>query len=248
MKRRSHLIFCVIGGLVGAACMSARADDVADPLGHSGRMLELHPNATYDPEAILVRFAPSATLAQRDTIRALVGGTKLQEWTLVPDLEQVKVIGDVKAAIATLNATPGVMYAELDWFVHSSLTPNDPSFGLLWGLNNTGQTVNGDPGSANADINGPEAWNVTTGSSTFVIADIDSGVNYNHPDPRGEHLVQPRGGRRRDRQRRERVHRRHPRVELRLQHQQPHGRQRARGRTPPARSAAWGTTGWASRA
>ena len=50
--------------------------------------------------------------------------------------------------------------------------PNDPNFGLQWGLHN----------SNNRDINAPEAWDITKGSNEVVIAVIDTGVNYNHPD------------------------------------------------------------------
>ena len=55
---------------------------------------------------------------------------------------------------------------------------NDPDFGNLWGLDNTGQTG----GVDDADINAPEAWDKTTGSRSTVVAVIDTGVDYNHPD------------------------------------------------------------------
>jgi len=57
-------------------------------------------------------------------------------------------------------------------------TPNDPSYPLLWGLNNTGQTG----GTPDADIDAPEAWDIQTGNPNTVIGVIDSGVDYNHPD------------------------------------------------------------------
>lgn len=58
-------------------------------------------------------------------------------------------------------------------------TPNDLDFSKLWGLHNTGQTS----GKADADIDAPEAWNVTTGGNgDVVIAVIDTGVDYTHPD------------------------------------------------------------------
>lgn len=57
-------------------------------------------------------------------------------------------------------------------------TPNDPSFGLLYGQHNTGQSG----GTADADIDAPEAWNITTGSSSIVVGVIDTGIDYTHPD------------------------------------------------------------------
>ncbi|PWR75577.1 S8 family serine peptidase [Methanospirillum stamsii] len=60
----------------------------------------------------------------------------------------------------------------------TSSISNDPGAAYLWGLHNTGQTG----GTADADIDAPEAWAVTTGSSDVVIAVVDTGVDYNHPD------------------------------------------------------------------
>jgi len=55
---------------------------------------------------------------------------------------------------------------------------NDPDFELQWGLHNTGQTN----GTSDADIDAPEAWEVTNGSSDVVIAILDSGIDYMNPD------------------------------------------------------------------
>jgi len=76
------------------------------------------------------------------------------------------------------QTTVGVRSVEPDRVVTATTIPNDPSFNQLWGLNNTGQTG----GLANADIDAPAAWDVTTGSRSVVVAVIDSGIDYNHPD------------------------------------------------------------------
>jgi subtilisin family serine protease len=60
--------------------------------------------------------------------------------------------------------------------------PDDSSFGLQWALDNTGQSVNGVAGSAGADEDVLPAWNVTTGSSSVVVAVTDTGVDYSVPD------------------------------------------------------------------
>ena len=51
-------------------------------------------------------------------------------------------------------------------------------FGSLYGLHNTGQSG----GTTDADIDAPAAWDITTGSDTVVVAVIDTGVDYTHPD------------------------------------------------------------------
>ncbi|MEO6035218.1 MAG: S8 family serine peptidase [Verrucomicrobiota bacterium] len=61
--------------------------------------------------------------------------------------------------------------------------PNDPLFGQLWGLRNTGQAVNGFSGTSGSDINFSAAWRMArTTTNEIVVAVIDSGVDYNHPD------------------------------------------------------------------
>ncbi|MCO4793364.1 MAG: S8 family serine peptidase [Bacteriovoracaceae bacterium] len=62
-------------------------------------------------------------------------------------------------------------------------TPNDPKFGQLWGLKNTGDNEpGGSTGVAGADVNAVKAWGLTTGSRDVTIAVIDTGIDYNHPD------------------------------------------------------------------
>lgn len=61
--------------------------------------------------------------------------------------------------------------------------PNDEYFHKQYYLNNTGQIINdGHSGTTDADIDAPEAWNITKGDGNIIIAVIDQGVTSNHPD------------------------------------------------------------------
>ena len=87
-----------------------------------------------------------------------------------------------RAMIQALRNNPDVEFAEPNYVIRVDATPNDSSFGALWGLRNIGQTVNGSTGTAGADISAPQAWDVTTGSTANVVGVIDTGVDYRHPD------------------------------------------------------------------
>ena len=59
--------------------------------------------------------------------------------------------------------------------------PNDLQINQ-WGLDNTGQVVNGLVDVFDADLDAPEAWELTTGDKSIVVAVLDSGVHADHPD------------------------------------------------------------------
>jgi subtilisin family serine protease len=119
--------------------------------------------------------------AQRATLReagATANGRIRQLRTFVASVPA----SDSAQALAELRRDPRVRFAERDVTYSVDSLPNDPSLGQLWGLNNTGQVVNGSGGTADADIDAPEAWGTTTGSHSVVVAVIDTGVDYAHPD------------------------------------------------------------------
>ncbi len=60
--------------------------------------------------------------------------------------------------------------------------PTDTHFGRLWGLHNTGQNVNGTVGTADCDIDAPEAWVHEVGRRHVVVAVIDTGCDLDHRD------------------------------------------------------------------
>jgi len=90
--------------------------------------------------------------------------------------------GAVDAAVSALRKYRSVAFAEPNYMLHASTVPNDPDFAQLWGLNDTGQTVNGVAGTPGADINAAQAWSISTGSKSIVVGIVDSGIDYTHPD------------------------------------------------------------------
>jgi len=85
--------------------------------------------------------------------------------------------GNELALVKRYASLPNVEYAEPNMLIELAKTPNDPSFSSLWGMHNTGQSG----GTADVDIDAPEAWNTRT-DSTIIVAVIDTGVDYTHPD------------------------------------------------------------------
>lgn len=90
---------------------------------------------------------------------------------------------DHPSILKNLRAIPEVILAQNNHYVYNRVIPNDPQFGTMWGLNNTGQSG----GTADADIDAPEAWEISTGGltstgDTIVVAVIDGGFYLAHED------------------------------------------------------------------
>jgi subtilisin family serine protease/subtilisin-like proprotein convertase family protein len=149
-------------------------------------------DAEYVKDSVLVRFKSGASSRQlRAGLLARVGGSMrdlnndgiydgfanlTQDGTLAKiDLDKST---SVEAALKALRQDPSIQYAERNYIQKIAGIPNDTRFAELYGMNNTGQTG----GVADADIDAPEAWDVTTGSRDIVVAVIDTGVDYTHPD------------------------------------------------------------------
>jgi subtilisin family serine protease len=148
--------------------------------------LQFFPDAPFDTSSILIMWTDDSPPEMRAAVRQAVGGQTLQTWDLVPGLEHIYVAGNAEEAVRIaeqFGVAQGILeFAEPDYFYSIIATPNDTYYGLLWGLNNTGQTVNNDPGTSGADIDADLAWDVTTGSSTVVVGMADSGIRRTHED------------------------------------------------------------------
>lgn len=86
--------------------------------------------------------------------------------------------GEAGEIAARLQADPSVSFAEPVGRFEAQLEPNDTFYALQWHYF-----------EALGGVNLPPAWNVTTGSQGIVIAVLDSGVLFNHPDLTGRVLA-----------------------------------------------------------
>jgi subtilisin family serine protease len=129
---------------------------------------------------------PTATMhcapALRTTASDLVAASRhgLERWWAL----ELPLGTDVRAVVAAL-AVHGDLFERVDLEGIGgilSTVPNDSSFGLQYGLNNTGQVVNGIAGTPDADIDLPEAWDLHVGTDAITVAIIDTGVSTSHPD------------------------------------------------------------------
>lgn len=127
-------------------------------------------SSDYANDHILVRWLDNAS-----STAAPEGSTYLGNNTW-----SIRVDGSVTDTVAYYSQLAGIDFAQPDYLIRTTLTPDDTSYPGQWALNNTGQTG----GLADADIDAPEAWNITTGSSSIIVAVIDTGVDYNHIDLR----------------------------------------------------------------
>ena len=139
------------------------------------------------PSKIIVKFRE---LDAQRSIRQMAG-------PILGSLREVKTIGafiiklpesnnlrDVVAYLGAIKELEGVEYALPDYRISIVALPNDPDWNKQWSFKNTGS-----PGGF--DINAPQAWDVTKGSSSTLVGVIDTGIDLNHPDLRSNLWTNP---------------------------------------------------------
>lgn len=138
-------------------------------------------DAEFKSDKIIVKVEDDVSNAELDQLNR-ENGARTEEDLPKSDVSVVDLPRDlpVKEAVKIYEDAPEVVYAEPDYLLTPSqvTTANDPEYGKLYGLNNTGQTG----GTADADVDAPESWSTSTGDPGTLVAVIDEGVDINHPD------------------------------------------------------------------
>ena len=134
--------------------------------------------------------ADAAGLAQRAGL-AMARSRQLTPSMHVLFLQKTLYGADVNKALKALRADPAVQFADVDQRRYPHAAPDDPLFVPTPGA--TGQWYMQTPSPATITVGGVatqdlsatdaiSAWGITTGSSGTVIADVDTGVRFDHPD------------------------------------------------------------------
>jgi subtilisin family serine protease len=160
MKRSGLSIFLVVGLLAGIRTIVGQQPAAAAVV----------------PDELLVRFRPQLPETARGAARATARASRIQQFSQL-DIEHLRVAPGMttERAIAALRSNPDVAFAEPNYVRQAvaSAPPNDPYWlsDSLWGL----QRIMAQTAWTNFPING----------APVVVADIDTGVNYGHPDLAG---------------------------------------------------------------
>ena len=137
----------------------------------------------YKIQELLVKFTSKTNESSKNSIRDKLGATLIKTIRSI-QIEYWRLPNTIttEEALKYLNELPVVEHVEPNYLYSPQMVPNDIHFNKQWFLRNSGQDINGYSGAPDADISAIEAWEIETGSSNVIIAVIDSGVAYDHPD------------------------------------------------------------------
>lgn len=117
---------------------------------------------------LLVKFSGGAGLAETSRSTTRIGAKVLERFNGLGWVRIKLPKGtSLEEGMRRFGDFPEVEAVQPNFYYHLLATPNDASYGSLWGM---------------VKISAPAAWDLTTGSSSVVIADIDTGIRYTHQD------------------------------------------------------------------
>lgn len=126
------------------------------------------PSGEFVPGQVLVKYKPVTRVETAAYYQRAYKIATIDSFNMIGvDLLKLPGAMGVEKAIEMFKNDPNVMFVEPNYYRYVTGTPNDPLFSQLWGMKK---------------IRAPQAWDTTIGSTGVVIAVIDSGVHWTHPD------------------------------------------------------------------
>lgn len=179
MTNKSILALAVCAALSAPSFANAQSNN--QPLAASDSIIVVFKQGVGKAERqqVMQKYGVSLRFADKDGFdarsRQLLDG-RIAELSLPKGVSR-------DGLIKQLSRHSAIEIAEPNYLLHAIensnvVIPNDPRFTELWGMNNTGAGG----GVNDADIDAPEAWDLTKGSKDVIVGVIDTGTDYNHPD------------------------------------------------------------------
>ncbi|MBN1268319.1 MAG: S8 family serine peptidase [Kiritimatiellae bacterium] len=138
--------------------------------------------AVVPTEELVVQFQPGLARADVDAFLAaegaeIVAARKNHSNQFIVRIEDH---ARTEAVAGEWSVSDAVVWVHANWLREAEprFLPNDTLFGDQWELHNTGQAG----GMTNRDLCAEQAWEITRGTSTVVIAVLDDGFDLSHPD------------------------------------------------------------------
>ncbi|MEU8259299.1 S8 family serine peptidase [Micromonospora sp. NPDC048999] len=179
MSLRRSAVAALVLAVTGALVPSVHPAQAAQPSDHEFNAKRLPrperprdlKERDFDPDAVLVRFKPDASKSAKDRVLSRSG---VRTASAVSGTSWVRVHADASAGdlMRSLRDDPAVAGVSLDYKRTASGKPNDPAY--AYGIQPYLDTVRL-----------PQAWDRTKGSTSQIIAVVDTGVDAAHPDLAG---------------------------------------------------------------
>src|SRR5882672_12774232 len=158
--------------LLGCAPLALAAED-------NGPVRQHQPAAAYVPGRILVIWNSTAETHKATKLAAVAkmsGASIASTRQVTPRMQLLKLANASGSAsdmmLANLRADPRVKYADYDYRKFPLAVPNDTDFANQWYLQ----------AAQASGIRADAAWDLTQGSTGIIVADVDTGIRYDHPD------------------------------------------------------------------
>lgn len=165
--------FVIIGVLI--ATLSAQANEER----------ELPQDVEAVPGEFLVTLKPEISVAERN-VQSLYSAIGTPVKSTIPSMNIVVVSRPsfelLNTSVNVLKENPMITRVTPNYIYRANKVPNDELYSKLWGMKNTGQSDSKQEGTAGFDIGAEQAWDMTTGNKDIVVAIIDTGIKYDHPD------------------------------------------------------------------
>ena len=190
----------IIGQVVRLDTMFRQPTTVSEPPKLTPKPIAVkRSNNEREPE-VLVKFRPDVSLAEIKKV-VMKNNDQIEDifqqekgWFSIDDLDNAdaQTVAEQYAQMSdlVLHAQPNdvitlddpTSISPKDLLLRRNdanpIQPNDPMFKEQWALDNNGQGG----GKEKADLSALKAWAKTQGSSDVIVAVLDSGVDYTHPD------------------------------------------------------------------